>query len=410
MLGPYRIVDMTCAGASLCGRLLADLGADVIRVEPPGGHPDRNVGPFYKDVKDPEKSLYWFACNANKRGVTLDIEKEEGRQLFLQLVRTATAVIESFPVGYLASLGLDYAGLAQSKPDIIVASITAFGQEGPYAGYNASDLVCWAMGGMLYLSGDRDRPPVEIGFPQAYFNGAAEAAVGTVTAIYHHTITGEGQHVDVSTQQAVVLCQLGSQRTWECYHVSPRRSGAERYRAGTGAYQRLVWPCKDGYISWLLRGGPFDGVRNKVLVDWMASEGLADDLLLALDWAEFDWETVGPEYARLVQDSIGRFFLAHTKVELYQGARERDLILAPVSSVKDIMEDRQLQARNFWVKVHHEELGEEIIYPGPFFIPPGAECKVRRAPFIGEHNRDIYCGELGLSENELACLKKACIV
>jgi crotonobetainyl-CoA:carnitine CoA-transferase CaiB-like acyl-CoA transferase len=191
-LKPYRILDLTEYGCMIGGRILGDLGADIIKIEPPGGSPSR-IAPYYKNLPDPEKSLYWFAYNMNKRGVTLDINKAEGQKVFKRLVKTADVVIESFDVGVMEQLGIGYNDLCKVKPDIIVTSITPFGQNGPKAHYKGCDLVAWASGGYLYVCGDPDRPPVWISFPQASLHAGAEAASGTMAAIWHRNRTGEGQ-------------------------------------------------------------------------------------------------------------------------------------------------------------------------------------------------------------------------
>ena len=166
MLGPYRVLDLTEGGCMVGGKILADLGADVIKIEPPGGSKSRNIGPYYKDIPDPNKSLYWFAYNTNKRSITLNIEAADGRELFRRLVKDADIVMETFPPGYLGNLDLNYDKLCATKPDIIVASVTPYGQTGPKAHYQGSELTAWASGGCLYVMGDPDRPPVWISFPR----------------------------------------------------------------------------------------------------------------------------------------------------------------------------------------------------------------------------------------------------
>ena len=194
-LAPYRVLDLTDEKGLLCAKTLADLGADVIKIEPPGGCPSRKIGPFYKDIPHPEKSLFWFAYNANKRGITLNVECEDGREILKKLVATADIVIESFPPDSMKTKGMRYDDLCRIKPDIILTSITPFDQDGPYKNFQTSDLVCWSMGGFAYLTGDSDRPPVQVSFPQAHLAGANEATTATMVALYHREISGEGQHV-----------------------------------------------------------------------------------------------------------------------------------------------------------------------------------------------------------------------
>ena len=178
LLAPYRALDLTDEKGLICGKVLADMGADVIKVEKPGGDPARRIGPFYHDDPDPEKSRSWFAFNANKRGITLDIETADGKEIFNRLVKTADLVIESFDPGYMESLGLGYPDLEKINPLIILVSITPFGQSGPYVdqGYKVNDMIAWALGGTLYITGDPDRPPNQVTFPQAYLHGGMEGA------------------------------------------------------------------------------------------------------------------------------------------------------------------------------------------------------------------------------------------
>src|SRR3990170_3305135 len=162
MLSPYRVLDLTDEKGLLCGKILGDLGADVIKIERPGGDPARRIGPFYHDEPHPEKSLFWFAFNTSKRGITLNIETADGQEIFKRLVQTADFVIETFPPGYLAKLGLGYSDLEKINPGIILVSITPFGQTGPYKDWKGADIVAWATGGDMAPWGEPDRPPIRI--------------------------------------------------------------------------------------------------------------------------------------------------------------------------------------------------------------------------------------------------------
>ena len=202
-LSRYRALDLTDKNGLLCGKILAELGADVIKVERPGGDSARRLGPFYHDEPDPEKSLLWWAFNTSKRGITLDLTSRDGRQRFLELVRGADIVIESFPPGEMAKLGLGYNELSGVNPGIILVSISGFGQDGPYAHYKAPDIVLQAMGGYMNLTGDADRPPVRISLAQAYLHASSEAATASLIALWHRERTGEGQWVDISAQECI---------------------------------------------------------------------------------------------------------------------------------------------------------------------------------------------------------------
>ncbi|MDP6101232.1 MAG: CoA transferase, partial [Dehalococcoidia bacterium] len=161
----FRVLDLTEGGYNLGAKVLADMGADVIRIEPPGGSPTRLTPPFYHDDPQPEKSLFWFAFNLNKRGVTLNLDIPEGRGLFQSLASKANIVMESYNPGHLEAMDIGYKQLSQQNPGLVVTSVTPFGQTGRFSQFKATDIVSWAEGGMLYLSGDQDRPPVRISFP-----------------------------------------------------------------------------------------------------------------------------------------------------------------------------------------------------------------------------------------------------
>jgi crotonobetainyl-CoA:carnitine CoA-transferase CaiB-like acyl-CoA transferase len=407
MLSPYRILDLTDEKGLLCGKILGDLGADVIKVERPGGDPARCLGPFYHDELDPEKSLFWFALNTSKRGITLNIETTDGQEIFKILVKTADFVIESFPPGYLDRLGLGYSALEKINPGIILVSITAFGQAGPYKDYKTSDIVAWAMGGQMAPFGDVDRPPIRISHhSQAYLNAGADGAQGALTALYHRWSTGEGQQVDVSVHEAVVQCTEHITAGWDI------RKAIQKRGEGGGFGPRLthLWPCKDGYVSWFYWVGVMSLRTNVPMVKWMESEDMADDFLKEYDWSKFGAETAQEDVDR-IEASTARFFMARTKAELSEGALKHGVQLYPVATPADILESPQLVARNFWQEVEHLELGTTITYPGAFANASEAPPRIsRRAPLIGEHNEEIYEKELRISKEKLLALKQAGVI
>jgi crotonobetainyl-CoA:carnitine CoA-transferase CaiB-like acyl-CoA transferase len=209
LLAPYRVLDLTNERGSLCGQIFGDLGADVIKIEPPGGSAARWIGPFYKDTPDPNQSLFWWAYNRNKRGITLDYASDEGRALLLRLVERADFVIESDNPGRMADLRLGYDDLAATNPAIVYVSITPFGQDGPKAAYADTDIVVLAASGFLALTGDDDRPPVRVSVPQAYLHASAEAAAAARIANHQRQRTGRGPHLDVSAQQTKNKASFG---------------------------------------------------------------------------------------------------------------------------------------------------------------------------------------------------------
>jgi crotonobetainyl-CoA:carnitine CoA-transferase CaiB-like acyl-CoA transferase len=410
MLGNCRAFDLTDDKGFLCGKILADLGADVIKIERPGGDPSRNIGPFWGDISDPEKSLYWFAYNSNKRGITLNIESTEGRELFKKLVQTADFVIESFPPGYMAKLGLDYPALSSIKKGIIMASITPFGQEGPYRDFKDSDIVVMGMSGTLYQTGESDGPPVHISQPQACLHAGADAALGAMIAYYHREKTGEGQYIDVSMQQSATWFQANAVPTWELNKKILKRSGAFRAGMSKDTGQRQVWLCKDGYVFFNIIGGRTGAKTLRALVEWMDSEDGATDFLLNMDWENFDMFTVTKEEIDLISEPIEEFFRNHTRKELLAGAVPRGVSIGPLSSMEDLLNDECLNTRNFWKEIEHPELNTNITYPREFVKSSGQDYSTRfRAPLIGEHNVEVY-ETIGLSKKDLVELKTSGII
>jgi crotonobetainyl-CoA:carnitine CoA-transferase CaiB-like acyl-CoA transferase len=410
MLSPYRVLDLADEEGLLCGKLLGDLGADVIKIERPGGDSARNVGPFYHDEVHPEKSLFWFALNTSKRGITLNIEKTDGKEIFKRLVKSADFVIESLPPGHMDKLGLGYSALEKINPRIIVVSITPFGQAGPYRDYKAPDIVAWATGGRMYPVGDADRPPVRIShYSQAYLHAGAEAAAGALVALHYRETTGEGQHVDVSVQ-ACVAQLLWATSDWDMTHMMPKRGSLRMSDNPAAARLLTMWPCKDGYIVWLPWGGPQGRMYWPPLVKWMDEEGMATDFLKEFDWGTLSHQTVTGELADAIVEPTAKFFMAHTRAELLKGAVKHKAMLCPVATTSDILESPQLAARGFWTAVEHPELGTTITYPGAFAhssaTPPRIRC---RAPLIGEHNGEVY-EELGFSKQEILILKQANVI
>jgi len=408
MLSPYRALDLTDEKGFICGKTLAELGADVIKIEPPGGDPTRNRAPFYHDTPDPEKSLYWFAYNAGKKGITLNLETADGRAVLKRLVATADFVIESFTPGYLDSLGLGYTFLSQINTGIVLTSIAPFGQSGPYRDFKTSDLVSMSLGGYVYLTGEPDRPPVRIGFPQAYLHAGLVAATGAMIAHYARQVTGQGQWVDVSIQEACAWIPLDSYNFWEFSGLLEQRHGTVRLRPETGVRLRRIWQCKDGYVDFELYGGALARAFTIPLMAWMEEEGMAPDFVRGRDWARFDYSAATGEEVDRISEAVARFFLTHTKAELWEGGIKRRCVVYPVASPREVAESAQLAARGeYWVRVEHPEFGDTIAYPGPCFrasqSPP---VRLRRAPLIGEHNIEVYT-ELGFSGEDIVLLKEA---
>jgi len=412
LLSDYRILDLTDYKGVYCGKVLADLGADVIKVEKPGGDTTRNIGPFYKDITQPEKSIYWWAYNTSKRGITLNIETADGKDIFRRLVKTADVVVESFPPGHMRRLGLGYAALRKFNPGIILTSISPFGQTGPYKDWKANDLVGWAMAGQAYVTGDDDRPPCQISFPHGYLVTGSHAASATLAALYYRELSGEGQHIDVSMQESVLWTTLQLVQFWDMMKLNLFRAGSRR-SMGTALF-RLAFPCKDGHVGFLIAGGQLASISMPPLIEWMAEEGMLGAFEDKKDWKAKDWTekvdamALTQEIVDAWEDSLIKFFANKTKSEIYEKAREKGMIIYPVSTTKDLAENAQLKARDFYVEVEHPELGETITYAGAPYKMTEAPWRIsRRAPLIGEHNPEIYGEELGLSREKIRILKEA---
>jgi benzylsuccinate CoA-transferase BbsE subunit/naphthyl-2-methylsuccinate CoA transferase subunit len=408
MLAPYRVLDLTNEWGLLCGRLLADFGADVIKIERPGGDLSRNIGPFYNNIPHSEKSLYWFFYNANKRGITLDIKTVDGKEIFKKLVKTADFVIESFAPGYMDSIGLGYSVLSAINPRIIMTAITPFGQSGPYSNIKPSDIAVMALCGWMYQCGNPDEPPVRIGLPQAYLHGAAQAAGGTLAAHYYKEMTGEGQYYDAAAFPWLVFLHQ-NHVWWYASKKYSRRHGS--YWEWTGRPTvRYLWECKDGYIAYAVLGGTL-GASQKALLELMDTEGMAPDSLKKINWTDLDFNKVTQDIRRSFEEPLAKYFLKHTKSELFREAVKRRIILLPVYTSKDILESPELAARDYWSQVEYPELNNTITHPGAFFRSSETSWMMnRRAPLIGEHNEEIYGKELGFSSEQLIILKQSNII
>ena len=405
-LSPYRVLDLTDEKGYFCGKILADLGADVIKVEPPEGDSGRNIGPFYHDIPDKNKSLYFFSHNTNKRSITLNLATTDGQSIFKRVIKTADFVIESFVPGHLDKLGLHYSALRVIKPDIILVSITGFGQTGQYKGWKASDIVAIAMGGWSHTTGSPDRPPARISVDQAYVVASVQAAMGAMIAHYYREATGRGQHVDAAIQEGLVPVATLAPMNWDLEKVVRKRGGS--LGQSWGQRQRRLWPCQDGYVAWRIFGGGL-GARTRALVEWMDEEGKAGELT-EVNWQEMDYATVDPEAFQRWQNLFGEFFKTHTKAELSREALARGIMLFLESTPKDIMEDPQLEARDYWEEVEHPELGSTITYPGFFYKSSEFSWKIHRAPLIGEHNSEVYEKELGFSKEALTILRHGGVI
>jgi len=412
LLSPYRVLDLTTERGLLCGQLLGDLGADVIKVEPPGGSPARQLGPFLNDEPHPDRSLYWWAYNRNKRSITLDIDRPEGRDLLKRLVPSAHFVIESFNPGEMAARGMGYDDLAALNPAIVYTSISAFGQDGPKATYDDSDLIIMAAGGPLILTGDDDRPPVRLSVPQAYLHASADAAVGALVAHHESIVSGRGQYVDVAAEESVAMATQSYVLAASLGSVEARRmSGGVKF----GPLDiPLVWPAKDGYIALTFLFGSALGVFTRKLMEYLCERGFCDEATRDKDWIAFGEQLFSgaepvSEFERVVE-IVRTFTRSHTKAELLQFAVEKGFLMTPITTIEEVVKSPQLESRGYWQSIEHPELGRKFLYPGPFARFSATPLQYRRRPpMVGEHNREIYA-ELGIDDAELADLAAKGIV
>ena len=413
VLSPYRVLDLTTERGLLCGQMLGDMGADVIKVGPPGGCSARSIGPFYKDAPHPERSLYWWAYNRNKRAITLDIERYGGRDLLRRLVECADFLIESHNPGYLSERKLGFADLARINPALIYVSITPFGQDGPKASYADSDLIIMAAGGPLILAGDADRPPVRLCIPQAYLHASADAAVAALAAHHERARSGLGQHIDVAAQQSVAMA------TQSYVLAAPLGSPEARRMSGGVKFGPLdiplVWPAKDGYVAMTFLFGSALGIFTAKLMHFVCEQGFCDEATRDKDWIAYGEQLLSgaeplSEFER-VKEIVRKFTRSHTKAELLRLAVDRGFLITPVTTIEEVVESPQFESRGYFQDVAHPELGESFRYPGPFAKFSATPIEYRlRPPSIGEHNSEIYRDELGLSEREMAELTRTGII
>jgi len=409
-LAPYRVLDLTTERGLLCGKIFADLGADVIKIEPPGGDHARNIGPFYKDIPDREKSLFWFAFNTGKKSITLNIETADGQEILKKLVKAADFLIESFDPGYLDELGIGYTVLSQSNRRLIMGSITPFGQNGPYARWKGPDIVPWAMSGYMWMTGESGRAPLRISCPpQTYLHASAITAAGLLLALRYREISGKGQHVDTSAQQCPTWMLTHTYAYWDLLKVNLGRAGVLRHFGER--FLRTVWPCRDGYITFMFAGGLIGAKGQRRVVELMEKEGMAEEWLKEFNWEEWSAGTGSQEEVDRISEAFGRFFKTKTKAELLDEAIKSNIMLAPVNTVADTAGDPQLKDRDYWEEVEHPELGAIITYPGAPCKLTETPWKIKgRAPLIGEHNSEIYEKELGFSKTEIVAMKSAGII
>jgi crotonobetainyl-CoA:carnitine CoA-transferase CaiB-like acyl-CoA transferase len=383
----------------VCGRILADLGADVVKVEPPGGEADRLRPPFVGDVANAERSIPWLASNVNKRGVTCNLSSAEGRAVFARLAATARIVLESFAPGRLRELGLEAA-----LGDAIVVSITPYGQDGPLAAVPGSDLEVTAASGSLWLAGEEGKAPVRTSQPQSPYWSGMYGALGALVALQ----AAVPQRVDVSAQAAMTTVHPPAPVWWDVARQDHGRTGPFLLgRSNVGSRFRNLWACADGYVSFAIQGGPIGRHTGRMLAEWMRERGALPPVIAAIDWERFDNTTLSQGEVDELEAAIAPFLRSLTKAEFFEGVVRRKMLGYPVGDASDSLADPQLRARDFWRTLSPGPGLPPLPFPGGFALFDGERPAIRRpAPGVGEHNSEIY-GELGIGADELARLRVA---
>jgi crotonobetainyl-CoA:carnitine CoA-transferase CaiB-like acyl-CoA transferase len=381
------VLDLAGERGSFSSRLLADLGARVIKVEKPGGDPSRDIGPYWGGSPDPEKSLFFFFNNANKLGITLDLQTREGRKIFLQLVRRNDIIIEGYPPSHMETLGLGLEALREANPSIVVVSVTGFGQSGPRRDYLACDLVASAFGGQMFICGEPEKPPIKPYAHQSYYSASLFATIGALIGLREKRRGGKNLSFDISLQEAVtatlehVMIRYFNEKT-----VAQSKGGLHWDRGF------CIFPCRDGFILLTL----FQ--QWQTLVEWMASENMADDLL------DKNWEDEGyrREHIDHVIEVIERWTRTHATQELYEMGQSLRFPWAPIRSPYDVLDCPQLKARKFFVDMEFPASGHILKYPGiPYKCGMPVPEKWKPSPRLGEHNNIIYHEELGIPLQEI---------
>ena len=388
-LAGLRILELADEKGQFCGKLLGDLGADIVKIEPPGGEVTRHVGPFLDDIPHPERSLSFWYYNTSKRGITLDLESADGRQIFRRLVATADVILETFRPGFMASLGLDYESLRAENAGLILCALTPFGQTGPWRDYVTSDLLHMAAGGQMASCGydeadEPDAPPIAPGGGNAWHMGCHFAYMAIMAALVYRSAAGQGQYIDASIHEA---CALTTESAIANYiyrgEVLQRQTG--RHHA-PGPTPRTQFRSKDGTYVTALVAGRLTPKYVKDLAALLDSYGMAGDLK---DPKYQDPAVIAANTSHIIDDLVANFIASLPAEQVYHAAQDR----------------------GFWKQVEHPELGRSFVYPGEAAIYNGSPWRIsRRAPLIGEHNAEIFCGELGLSRGELSVLAESRVI
>ena len=387
-LDDLKVLDLSQGLAGpMCAKILADFGADVIKVEPPGGDVARTMAPHFGNEPHPEKSLIFLLANLNKRGVRLNLDDPNGRDLLRQMARTSDIIVESFEPGYLASLDLDYAALSRDNPGLIVISITPFGQTGPYSAYQSEEIVTYALSGIMSISGTVEREPLKHGGMQSQYEGGLSGVVGVLAALHARDISGAGQHVDVSLQEVVTSTLVVHQPMYGWVGAVQGR------RRPSGSNYGQVQHCKDGYFIWQTGGG----AQWSDITEFFGAEALKEERFSTVAGRALH----GEDLDRLVIESTQD----RTMQELFRTASEKyHMLFGIVQEPDDLAHCPHLEAREFFQEVDHPVIGC-IKVPFRLWSMPDAPVVYRRpAPLLGQHNFEVFGEMLGLDTDRMVAL------
>ncbi len=393
-LDQVTVLDLTqYIAGPYCTKLLADYGAHVIKVERPGsGDPARHMGPFFRNEPHPDKSGLFLHLNANKHSVTLDLKGAAGRRAFLQLVEEADILVESFAPRVMPSLGLDYQVLQKVKSALVMTSISNFGQTGPYRDFNSSEIVTYALGGPMYATGIASREPVKPGGSVLQYHAGATAASATMIALWAAEQSGLGDHVDISLMRV----QASNQDRRSTMLIAYQYTGLISTRSEAGG-QRLgagVRPCADGYVA---LGG--DGPRFERAARMIGRPDLLEDHRFKDSMARAQ-----PGRSEEFDEYLLPWLLERTKLQVFQEAQAHHVSAGPINTTADLLTDPNIRGRRFWTTVKHPATGA-VIHTGRPFIMAETPWRISTpAPRLGEHNREVLMGRLGMGSQEVASL------
>lgn len=404
-LAGLRVLDLSGPLGNYCGKLFGDMGADVILVEPPGGTRLRHEPPFIHNVPGLERSLSFAYHNTSKRGITLNLDSASGQELLRKLAAAADVVIETDRPGVMERRGLGYGALSKLFPKIVLTSITPFGQSGPYAQYQAEDLIALALSGFLYLGGYPDVAPTRVHGNQAYLCAAMYGAVSAMLAVLDAENSGCGQHVDVSMQECVVLALENAAQYYDLEGTIRKRYAGEQRMAGSGAYE-----CKDGHIFLHASGV---GSANKFwtrTLEWFIDEKMEGvERLRGDEWRQ-ERHIKSEEAKRIFAEVFMPWCKARTKAYLYHEGQRRRIPIAPINAPADLLVSRQLKHRDYFVELKHPMCSKPMVMPGAPYKLSETPWRIQRpAPQLGEHNAEVYA-EIGVGAAELELLFAAGVV